>query len=754
MRDVELLAPAGNFDGLRAAVTNGANAVYLGLGRYSARAKAANFGVDEFRAAVEYAHLFGVKVYVALNTLIKDSEFSDAINSAKAAYEAGADAFIVQDLGLLLELKKILPYAEIHASTQMGAHNKEGTKILEELGVKRVILSRETRLDDIAAIRAATNLEIECFVHGALCIAFSGNCYFSGLISGNSGNRGQCLQFCRKKYTLECANTKKSGFMLSAKDLMLIDELDKLIGAGVDSFKIEGRMRRAAYVGETVRVYRNAINCLSESRKNVELKRDVEKLKSMFNRGDYCTAHLLEPTADVVYPYVNGHTGLRIGKVEQIFGEKAAIRSEKNLKSGDGIKFIRDKTEVGSAAIASDSNITGFSGNVKKGDDVYLTTDSTLIKEIESRKRFLSVSARVRFKIGEPAVMTLLCGGTEISVKSTENIDRAVKAPMSKERICEIITSQSDEIFAVTVDNCEIDDNIFVPVGAIKALKRAALEKLSNAMLEKNGKKVLPENSSNITTNLFSGWNYNEAKSKQTFIQVESLDSAKALEKFDGEIEYYVLNPKVYNVEAVENFAQKYGNRAVLNLPNVARGEDIDVLRRIVSECRLENFIANNLYAFELCRGKNVLAGFMLNSMNGKLRREKIVSPEIGRFDNNSVNYVFGKLPLMTFCHCAKKNLTANGCAGCNGYDDASLKDGFGNEFPLRRYKIKHCYTSLLNSLPVFLTDKANENKTEKKFIDFTGYSPKEISDIAECVINGTKPLFDYTRGYYNKKLR
>ncbi len=750
---VELLAPAGNFDSLRAAVINGANAVYLGLDKYSARAKASNFGADEFRRAVEYAHLFGVRVYVAVNTLIKYSEFASVLDSIKMAYDAGADAFIVQDLGLLIALKNMLPDAEIHASTQMGVHNKEGAKVLEKLGVKRVILSRETTLKDISEIRDSTSLEIEFFVHGAMCISFSGNCYFSGLVSGNSGNRGQCLQFCRKVYELDCEETHRRGYLLSAKDLMLLEDLDKLIKVGVSSFKIEGRMRRPSYVGETVRVYKHALDCLRDNKTNVELKNDIARLKSMFNRGDYCKAHLFESTADVVYPYINGHVGLKIGNVEKVIGGKAVLRTAKNLRSGDGVKFVRNKTEVGSASVAESGNITGFSGNVKSGDEVFLTTDSALVNEIESRTRYLSVKASLRVKLGEPIELKLVYNDTEISVRSDNKAERAVNAPVEPSRLIDIITAQSDEIFKIELDKADIDNDIFIPISVVKSLKREALNELKGQILEDYRKNRVKTSTISDIIYKFPKFEYNSGAKRQTFVQVESIEFAELLSNYEKYIDYFVLDPAEYDIGKIRAFSDKYGTRAVLNLPNVARGEDIPILHSIVNESGINNFIANNLYALELCKGKNVLIGFMMNSINDGIDAEKIVSPERGNFDGNSVNYVFGKFPIMTFCHCEKKNLTASGCKNCNGYN-AKLKDEYNNEFKLRRYRIRYCYSSLLNSLPIYLSDKARENGIEKTFVDFTGFSANEISKYADVVFCGGKADFAYTRGYYNKKLK
>ncbi|MEG1663387.1 MAG: peptidase U32 family protein, partial [Clostridia bacterium] len=264
-RSIELLAPAGDIDSFYSAVNNGANAVYLGLSGFNARLKADNFDGENLIKCVKYAHFFGVKVYVTVNTLVKNSEIVDLIALVEAAVDAHVDAFIVQDLGVAKILTECFPHIVLHASTQCGIHNADGAKIAEKLGFKRIVLSRETKLDDIKAIKATTDLELEFFVQGALCVSFSGNCYMSAVEASASGNRGLCKQLCRMQYdavkeTKDSQKLLKSGYLLSARDLCLIDSLKELLDAGISSFKIEGRMKRAGYVGEVVKIYRDAVD--------------------------------------------------------------------------------------------------------------------------------------------------------------------------------------------------------------------------------------------------------------------------------------------------------------------------------------------------------------------------------------------------------------------------------------------------------------------------------------------------------------
>lgn len=248
-KSVEILAPCGDMTTLKVAVTNGADAVYLGMGKFNARMKAENFGTT-LEEAVNYCHLFGVKVYVTLNTLVRDEEVSEWMAQVDEIVRVGVDAVIIQDFGMANLLRETYPDLELHASTQMGIHNVEGAKFLEGLGFKRVVLARETTLEDIKTIRRETTLDIEYFVQGALCVAFSGNCYLSHYQGDGSGNRGECKQLCRLPYFAENKGKKMGGgYFLSPADLCLIRNLKMLAEAGVTSFKIEGRLRRPGYVG-------------------------------------------------------------------------------------------------------------------------------------------------------------------------------------------------------------------------------------------------------------------------------------------------------------------------------------------------------------------------------------------------------------------------------------------------------------------------------------------------------------------------
>lgn len=290
LKNIELLAPVGDFEMLKASIQNGANAVYLGASSFSARAGAKNFNLTELEEVINYARLRGVDVHLTLNTLIKNDEFNDALEIAKRAYELGVSAIIVQDFGLCSFLLKYLPDLPIHASTQMSIHNLEGAKVLEDLGFRRAVLARELSINEIEFIRNNTKIELETFIHGALCISYSGQCLLSSMIGGRSGNRGKCAQSCRLPYELVDKEKNKcldKGYILSPKDLCGLDYIPDLINIGVSSLKIEGRLKSPEYVATVTRIYRKYIDLALSSNEYIVEEQDKKDLMQAFNRGGF-----------------------------------------------------------------------------------------------------------------------------------------------------------------------------------------------------------------------------------------------------------------------------------------------------------------------------------------------------------------------------------------------------------------------------------------------------------------------------------
>ena len=284
MKRFEVLSPAGDIENFKVAIKSGADAVYFGLNKFNARLKADNISLDNLQELVGYAHLKGVKTYVTINTLVSNSELKELVAMVGKCLECGVDAFIVQDYGVISVLKSVYPDIVLHGSTQLGVHNVHGAKVAKSLGLSRVVLSREVTIEDIREIKNSVDIELEVFVQGAMCVCFSGNCYLSSLKFGASGNRGLCKQLCRLPYEMTNGKSKKTGYMLSPRDNCMLDYLQELCDIGVESFKIEGRLRRAGYVATATRVYRQAIDSITGNSK-FDKNQATSDLKKVFSMG-------------------------------------------------------------------------------------------------------------------------------------------------------------------------------------------------------------------------------------------------------------------------------------------------------------------------------------------------------------------------------------------------------------------------------------------------------------------------------------
>ncbi len=711
----EILAPAGNIDALKSAINNGANAIYLGLKNYSARAKAGNFSFDELEYAIEYAHFYNVRIYLAVNTIYKPEEKESVLNDIFHAYKLGIDAIIIQDLSLLPQIRSIMPDIIVHFSTQSGIHNVYGAKIAEKLGADRIILSREATLEDIREIKANCNLEIECFVQGALCVSFSGNCYFSSLVSGYSGNRGKCLQLCRKPYSID--GEKK--YWLSPKDLCLLSHVQVLSKAGVDSFKIEGRMRRPEYVGEAVNTYRHAIDGTPY---------DISNLQAMYNRGDYCTAHLFTPTNNVIYPHIQGHIGKKVGKIIGLKGNKAIIST--TLNKGDAVKFITNNTETGTALISEKSNITTYLGNVNVGSEVRLTTDKKLIDEISERKIYVPVDIEIEIAQNKCINVTISNERTAIFSCSNFIMQSALKTPLKNDDFKSIFSKCKDFDFEVRNFKIKNDNSSFAVKSELNAFRRSVFEEFYEAY--KNSY-VKPQKHNN-------NFEYEDvykptslAKFPQKAIFAET-DNPKLLRNLLNTCDYVAYSPLSYKdfYQNIEDFP----NQCYLVLPPIARDKDLRILEKIAQSENVRNVIAQNVYALELFKNKNVVLGALCNVIDPSCHKNKILSIEGGINENDFV-YSYGRFPVMTFSHCPKKTLYSS-CKNCNKYDTIDIVDERGNVFTFKHYEVSSCYSTLLNSLPVDLSAINSKTPINKIYLDLRGKNKDEAIKIINCFKNRT----------------
>ncbi len=559
----EILAPAGTYEAMEAAVKAGCDAVYAGGSLFSARAYAGNFDEEAYLKALDFCHLHGVKVYMTLNTLLKETEiFGDAgqngasngadsranriVSYLMPYYKAGLDAVLVQDMGVLKILRDNFPDLPVHASTQMSISSSYGAQLAKDLGLERIVPARELSLEEIKSIKNKVDIEIETFVHGAMCFAYSGKCLFSSFAGGRSGNRGRCAQPCRKCYELfdeavtandPAGNAKeRSGdrevlaeeYLMSLKDLCVIEKLPLLIDAGIDSFKIEGRMKNPSYVAAAVSAYRTARdlyleiieqeqaagfdNLSEQGKKRYEkgIAQSLLDLQDIYNRGGFYSGYYFtdkgKPMAALKRP---NHMGLKVGTVDSVNAPKIAIKLDRDLHRGDVIeirkKVSENDTEAYMAVVELTSGAEGSSGQtirlngkdlkkIKPGMEVWRTRNEELLERIDKQillqEKMLPVSAKIKAQVGELLSITLLaesCGKDGADARVTvegEMVEAASKAPTSSEDLMEKMKKSGGSGISIEAVEIKIADNAFIRMSAFNQLRREAADKLKETIVD------------------------------------------------------------------------------------------------------------------------------------------------------------------------------------------------------------------------------------------------------------------------------
>lgn len=490
--NVEVLAPAGSMEALQAAFAAGADAVYFGLPLFGARAFAQNFTLEQAKTVIEQAHQVSKKIYITMNTLIEEDQMEQAYEYAKSLHEMGVDALIVQDLGFIHLLHHRLPNLELHASTQLSVTTPYQIEQLRKLGIKRVVLAREATIEQIKEC-AKTGMELEAFVHGALCISYSGQCRFSQVRYDRSGNKGACAQPCRMEYTLledgQPISTQ-GRYLLSPRDLSLVTKIDQLHQAGVYSLKIEGRMKSPEYVYQSVHATRLAIEGKKLSHK------DLDQLKTAFNRG-YTFGHTFEQNGlDLMNPKTSNHQGVEIGEVLSWKNDRVRIKLSANLSQNDGLRFVSGQYEAGGIANfiydskgklinkANAGEIVEIKINqrINKGAIVRRTSSFEMSKEVENAIKKNKPQASVDFyfealEIGKPLHLKATDGMHTVEVELGE-LQQAKTAPTSREQIEHALSKTGNSWANVRHIEIALCDNPFIPNKMINELRRLALEQL------------------------------------------------------------------------------------------------------------------------------------------------------------------------------------------------------------------------------------------------------------------------------------
>ena len=503
MRKVELLSPAGNMECLKAAIEAGCDAVYIGGKLFSARGFAGNFTDDEIIEAIKYAHLYGVKVYVTINTIIYQREVNTFLNYVRFSHQNNVDAVIIEDIGMFYLLKNKFPNLTIHASTQMNIHNYEGALLAKKLGFKRVVMARETPLEVIEKIKKDIDIELEVFIHGALCVCYSGQCLASALIGNRSANRGTCAQICRKKYNLYDRNNNKlndNNYLLSTKDLCTLENLSEIIKTGVCSLKIEGRMKRKEYVYLVTKIYRLAIDSYYENKK-IDFKKCIINLKKMFNRG-FTKGFMLEEENNLFANDLRpNHLGVKIGKVKSKVKDNLIIKLNGTLSLNDGIRILDEKEDTGfvvtNMRVNNEKKMVANSGEaasikcdkyIKKGSDVLLTTDYNMVKEIDKlikdNKRRVLIDVIIEAKENKPLKIKVTdTYKNTVTYESNYVVEKAINNSITKDQIIKQISKTGNTIYKLGNVKVNMDDNIFINIKALNDLRRKALLLLDDKRL-------------------------------------------------------------------------------------------------------------------------------------------------------------------------------------------------------------------------------------------------------------------------------
>ena len=718
----EILAPAGDFDSLKAGIMAGCNAVYLGGSNFGARAKAVNFTNEDLKKAVEYAHLRKVKIYVTVNTLLDDSELYDALTFANYLYTIGVDGIIVQDLGFGMLVRKFLSDFEVHGSTQMAINNLYGAKTVEDWGFSRVVLARETELDEISLIKENTNIEIEGFVHGALCVCFSGECLMSSMIGGRSGNRGECAQPCRKSYdilSMDKSVISKDKYFLSPRDLNTLLTVNDYISRGVYSLKIEGRMKKPQYVYQVVSSYKKAIEETLDSE-------DILNTEQIFNRG--FTKGLFNGDFGVEFSSYDrpDNRGKLIGEVVDKRGSIYTLKLEEPIFKGDGIELYSKEGSFGfKSSEATEEKLyrVKLDRNIPVSSKVYRTYSKKLIENINEslneNEKYRKIKIKGFFIQGKEAKLIVESEGNKIEVLSKEVVEEAKKAPLSREKIVENISKLGDTVYSLETLNIICDENIFFPISSINSLRREAIEELNKVFtLVERVPYSIKKSDLNINR---------EYREKKAALNIE-VNSVEMLRELDFNYMDRVYVPIDLLDEKTLNYLNKRQIKISVVLKKFQNSKELERDFKTVKDNLniVDEVLINNLSQVSIFKDINVdkVADIGLNVFNSQSVKyllemgfkRIILSPELNNSQIRKIakNYgdvvevlSHGLIPVMTLKYCpasvVKNCVDSSKCSTCSYEKGFYLRDKMGTDFLVERRK---GVSEVFNSYPIVLLDK------------------------------------------------
>ncbi len=748
----ELLAPAGNMEALKAAISNGCDAIYLGMQKFGARAYSSNFDVESLREAVEYAHLRDVKIYVTMNTIVFQDEIEEMKQQLHALNEIGVDGVIVQDLAVFRYIVDNFQDMEAHCSTQMGIDDLEGTLLYKELGAKRVVLSREVPMKKVKEIKRIAQIPLEIFVHGALCVSYSGNCLMSGLIGYRSGNRGRCVGSCRKPYELIDTTTGESlgtSYLLSTKDLNTIDYIDDL--KEIDSLKIEGRMKEPAYVANVVSKYRKAID-------GALTAEDKEDLNKTFNRT-YTKGYLFnEDPKDITNIARPNNFGYEIGKITRYYKGMYEITLNKVLNQNDIIRIDHDNEDVNLSVVRlydRDGNLINKADDVcyikikerlSVGDTVYKTKDYLYYKELDGKLdrefRRYPLDVKVYAYPGASLVIDAEGFGFQYLYQSEEILDEATNNPTTKETVVKQLSRLNDTLF--TLRDVEFEEyNAFIPAKLLNSARREIVQKLYDAKINSKEKKTCTA----------------EPKEKISFAQRKPYLTASVTTKaqYDACVRAGIKDVYFDNIvrrNQIE-YTDREGELLIGGYGGIYYYKDKNPF---VTDYSLNVVNATSCYELHKLGAKRVTLSYELNRQQ--------IRDLIDTYKAENDGYpalemiVYGRAPLLFTKYCPLKKMDQCGICKTKSYE---IKDEYGT-FPILSHgdRTGDCTTTILNGKILNLLDEMPFIEDVEAFrLNFTTESAEEAAKIirdAQKKLDGTlnRSLFNQetdTRGHFNKEI-
>lgn len=767
---MENLAPAGNWDALRSAVAAGADAVYLGYAAYSARAGAGNFDEQQLRDAVRFAHLHHVRVHVTVNTLIKDGELAGVVDVLRLLSEIRVDAVLVQDLGVLRMARRCFPDLPIHASTQMAIHNATGVRFCRNQGMTRAVLARECSAAEIA-LAAKEGIEIEVFGHGAQCVAVSGECLFSSVVGGRSGNRGRCAQPCRLLYTYR----GKTAAWLSPRDVCMRDDLPELNKAGVASIKLEGRLKRPEYVATIANSYRNAIDAMDNGHFRKADEAEMTGLRQIFSRGGFMRGYAMgAEDAGVIDPARVSHGGVKIGRVEFAAGNMARVRLERSLDDGDGLQirtaqgdaeliYAGHDTEAGQIAVVR----LRPDVRTKAGDEVYRLTSEKQLQWARSLAipAIPADMALIAYP-GKPLALTMTDGENSVTVTG-DTVAPAQSRAMSEEDARRSLGKLSDTPFSLRVLTVQTA-GAFVPVSALNQLRREACQQLAEARIAAFTRKAGREEPADDLI-------YPDTPDAPSMAIVRTREQADAMQ---GAADLLVWYPEDFRADALESGLRDMPDGVWLQLPTVCEEKTLDALDAFVQKNagKLGGIVLGSVG--QLGRTWNVPmgAGSGIPVMNRRAVQflleqgcrfvtasSELSGAELRTLMQNHPPVVvpaYGREQLMLLHHCPARTYLGltKGHAACRMCDQHSpdalagqtLTDRRGTVYPLLRQRLPEgCLVRLMNALPTNNIRRVRQAGYAPMMV-LTTENAQEAADV-RAVMDGEMRELEGTSNHWNR---